>query len=133
MSWRQNLNKSTAKSSAPKPKFDTKDDDWETDTAYEVCCFFLRILKLISFAQNSVTEKTQRYGSTSIPGSGRVDHIDFNSIQEKIKSADSSVTDVYQDKNPNRGYGGKYGVEQVMDKVNDYFLFISLITKKKKI
>ncbi|CAF0720403.1 unnamed protein product [Adineta steineri] len=100
MSWKQNLNKSAAKPAAPKPKFDTKDDDWETDTAYE----------------NTVTEKTQRYGSKSIPGSGRVDHVDFNSIQEKIKTADVAVTDTYQQKNPNRGYGGKYGTEQVMDK-----------------
>ncbi len=43
MSWRQIPKQSTAKSSAPKPKFDTKDDDWETDTTYEVCCVFLRI------------------------------------------------------------------------------------------
>jgi hypothetical protein len=81
------------------------------------------------FKQNSATEKSQRYGSASVPGSGRVDHVDFNSIHEKIKTADSTVKEVYQEKNPNRGYGGKYGTEQVMDKVH-LSLFIS--TQKKR-
>jgi hypothetical protein len=52
-----------------------------------------------------------------MPGSGRIDHVDFKSIQEKVKTADSTVKQVYQDKNPNKGYGGKYGTDQVMDKV----------------
>jgi hypothetical protein len=34
MAWR---NKPAAKPTAPKPKFDTKDDDWETDVSQEVC------------------------------------------------------------------------------------------------
>ncbi|CAF1103665.1 unnamed protein product [Adineta ricciae] len=101
MSWREGVNKQAAKPAAPKPKFESKDDDWETDTSYE----------------NTVTEKTQRYGSKSIPGSGRVDHFDLNTIQDKVKTADVSVTSVYREKNPTRGYGGKYGSEQVMDKV----------------
>ena len=36
MSWREGVNKQAAKPAAPKPKFETKDDDWETDTSYEV-------------------------------------------------------------------------------------------------
>ena len=36
MSWKQSVNKPAAKPAAPKPKFDTKDDDWDTDIAYEV-------------------------------------------------------------------------------------------------
>ncbi|UJR15778.1 hypothetical protein I4U23_002712 [Adineta vaga] len=100
MSWREALKKPIAKPTAPKPKFDAKDDDWETDISYE----------------NQITEKSQRYGSTSVPGSGRVDHVDFKSIQDKIKTADQTVKNNYQEKNPNRGYGGKYGTDQVMDK-----------------
>ena len=69
------------------------------------------------FKQNQTDEKSQRYGSTSVPGTGRIDHVDFKSIQEKVKTADNTVKQVYQEKNPNRGYGGKYGTDQVMDKV----------------
>jgi hypothetical protein len=52
-----------------------------------------------------------------MPGSGRIDHVDFKSIQDKLKTADNTVKQIYQDKNPNKGYGGKYGTDQVMDKV----------------
>ncbi len=38
-----------------------------------------------------------------------------------MKTADSTVKQVYQEKNPNKGYGGKYGTDQVMDKVNYHF------------
>jgi hypothetical protein len=82
----------------------------------------------ILFHKNTTTEKAQRFGSTSVPGSGRIDHVDFKTIQEKIKTADNTVKKVYQDKNPNRGYGGKYGTDQVMDKVNHiFYLMISFI------
>lgn len=64
------------------------------------------------------SEKSQRYGSSTVPGSGRVDHVDFKTIQEKVKQADKTVKEVYQEKNPNRGYGGKYGKDEVMDRVN---------------
>jgi len=100
MAWREAIKKPVAKPTGPKPKFDTKDDDWETDIHYQV----------------ESTEKSQRYGSTSVPGTGRVDHIDFKSIQDKVKTADHNVKEIYQGKNPNRGYGGKYGQDQVMDK-----------------
>ncbi len=41
MSSKQSSNKSAAKPpTAPKPKFVTKDDDWDTDPSYQVC--FLR-------------------------------------------------------------------------------------------
>ncbi len=36
MAWKQTVNKPAAKSAVPKPKFDTKDDDWDTDISYEV-------------------------------------------------------------------------------------------------
>jgi hypothetical protein len=36
MSWKQTVNKPAAKPAAPKPKFDSKDDDWDTDITYEV-------------------------------------------------------------------------------------------------
>ena len=36
MAWREALKVPIAKPTAPKPKFDTKDDDWETDVNYEV-------------------------------------------------------------------------------------------------
>ena len=64
-----------------------------------------------------------------MPGSGRVDQIDFSSVQEKIKTADASTKVSYQDRNPNRGYGGKYGTEQVMDKVR----FVSYVKKVVKL
>ena len=64
-------------------------------------------------------------------GSGRIDHVDFDSLRDKIKSADDTVKETYQQKNPNHGYGGKYGVERVMDKVIYDFLkiFILFIVK----
>lgn len=36
MSWREAIKKPTPKPAAPKPKFETKDDDWDTDLTYEV-------------------------------------------------------------------------------------------------
>ena len=36
MAWREAIKKPVAKPTAPKPKFVTKDDDWETDINYEV-------------------------------------------------------------------------------------------------
>lgn len=76
----------------------------------------------ILFKQNSVTEKSQRYGSETVPGSGRQDHVDLNSLQERMKTVDQTVKEEFKEKNPTRGYGGKYGTEQVMDKVNYYFI-----------
>lgn len=37
-----------------------------------------------------------------------------------MKSADETVKVAYQDTNPNRGYGGKFGTEKVMDKVSAF-------------
>lgn len=62
-----------------------------------------------------------------MPGTGRVDHVDFKNLQDKAKTADSTVREQYQSKNPNRGYGGKYGTDQVMDKVISSFFFFCLI------
>ncbi len=84
-----------------------------------------RIVKIIFhffFKQNSVTEKSQRYGSETVPGSGRQDHVDLSSLQERMKTVDKTVKEEFKEKNPTRGYGGKYGTEQVMDKVNYYFI-----------
>ncbi len=50
--------------------------------------------------------------------SGHIDHVDLNSIQDKVKTVDQTVKEAFKEKNPTRGYGGKYGTEQVMDKVN---------------
>ncbi len=37
MSWKETVNKPAAKPAvAPKPKFNTKDDDWDTDPSYQV-------------------------------------------------------------------------------------------------
>ena len=36
MAWRETLKKPVARPTAPKPKFDTQNDDWETDINYEV-------------------------------------------------------------------------------------------------
>ena len=38
-------------------------------------------------------------------------------MQEKMKDVDQAVKDDFKEKNPTRGYGGRYGTEQVMDKV----------------
>lgn len=84
-----------------------------------------------------MNEKSQRYGSTSIPGSGRLDHIDLNTVLDKAKVADEVVKTTYKDKNPNRGYGGKFGTEKVMDKVSQVsttiLLFCSNEINKKKV
>ncbi len=42
MAWREALKKPVARPTAPKPKFDTKDDDWETDINYEVRWFLTK-------------------------------------------------------------------------------------------
>jgi hypothetical protein len=54
MSWiqKQQVNRSAAKPAVPKPKFDEKDDDWETDTAYEVG--FLEFQNHFSFFSNRI-------------------------------------------------------------------------------
>jgi hypothetical protein len=73
-----------------------------------------------------VTEKSQRYGSSSVAGSGRLDHFDMNSVHDKLRIADHNVKEAYQGTNPNRGYGGKYGTEHVMDKVSRSMIDIML-------
>jgi hypothetical protein len=46
MAWREALKKPIAKPTAPKPKFDTKDDDWETDINYQVGLILFSSLKI---------------------------------------------------------------------------------------
>jgi hypothetical protein len=74
--------------------------------------------------QNPATEKSQLYGLTTASDSDRVERVDFNSIQQRIKTFDSTIKEEFKEKNPTRGYGGKYGTEQVMDKVNYYYYFL---------
>ena len=45
-------------------------------------------------------------------------------MKEKMKSVDQVVKEDFKEKHPTRGYGGKYGTEQVMDKVISMILFI---------
>eukprot|EP00730_Choanoeca_flexa_P006767 TRINITY_DN12221_c1_g1_i2.p3 TRINITY_DN12221_c1_g1~~TRINITY_DN12221_c1_g1_i2.p3 ORF type:complete len:112 (+),score=22.25 TRINITY_DN12221_c1_g1_i2:36-371(+) len=74
---------------------DDDDDDWDTNPDFE----------------NDVSEQQQRWGSKTVEGSGKV-HVDGGleklrtGVQEDTKSAATKVDFA-------RGYGGKYGVEQV--------------------
>lgn len=40
-----------------------------------------------------------------------------------MKTVDQAVKEDFKEKNPTRGYGGRYGTEQVMDKVSTNSLF----------
>ncbi|CAF0757566.1 unnamed protein product [Didymodactylos carnosus] len=100
MASKDPIKKPSPKSSHPTPKFQTADDDFDTDPSYV----------------NDVDEKQQRYGSQTVPGSGHTDHVDFESVQEKMKTASNQTKTSYQAKNPNSGYGGTYGTEKTMDK-----------------
>ena len=48
MAWREAVKKPVARPTAPKPKFESKDDDWETDITYEVKKFDLFFVSLQS-------------------------------------------------------------------------------------
>ncbi|XKL64625.1 hypothetical protein PGB90_004711 [Kerria lacca] len=74
------------------------DDDWETDSDFI----------------NDVTEEEQRWGSRTIPGSGRFgDSIDMNQLREEVAQADALRKKKELEEGPNAsyGYGGKFGVQ----------------------
>lgn len=53
MAWREAVKKPVARPTAPKPKFESKNDDWETDITYEVEKFDLFFV-LFQTSWNSV-------------------------------------------------------------------------------
>ncbi len=55
MAWREALKKPIAKPTAPKPKFNSKDDDWETDINYEVL-FFSSDFQLFLYCLNRIKQ-----------------------------------------------------------------------------
>ncbi|XP_066525458.1 src substrate protein p85-like [Hoplias malabaricus] len=79
-------------------------DDWETDPDFE----------------NDVSEQEQRWGSKSIEGSGRKEHISVAELRQKVSQEHETVKKKELDQGPkcSYGYGGKFGVEKDrMDKV----------------
>ncbi|XP_018328164.1 src substrate protein p85 [Agrilus planipennis] len=79
-------------------KSDVEDDDWETDPDFI----------------NNVTEEEQRWGSTTVEGSGRTaGAIDMEKLREEIKEEDALMKKKMLEEGPNAsyGYGGKYGVQ----------------------
>lgn len=75
------------------------DDDWETDPDFV----------------NNVTEQEQRWGSTTIEGSGRTaGSINMEQLRRETEAADAVKKKKDMDEGPNAsfGYGGKFGVEK---------------------
>ncbi|KAG5455023.1 Hematopoietic lineage cell-specific protein [Clonorchis sinensis] len=73
----------------------TMGDDWETEPDFV----------------NDVSEKEQRWGSKTVPGSGRQAYIDMNTLREEVKQADQQ-NKLKTAPKPSYGYGGKFGVER---------------------
>uniref|UniRef100_A0A2S2PRQ1 Hematopoietic lineage cell-specific protein n=1 Tax=Schizaphis graminum TaxID=13262 RepID=A0A2S2PRQ1_SCHGA len=74
------------------------DDDWETDPDFV----------------NDVSEEEQRWGSRTIPGSGRVlDHVDMSQLREEVTKAHEVQKKKEMEEGPQAafGYGGKFGVQ----------------------
>lgn len=74
------------------------DDDWETDPDFV----------------NDVTEEEQRWGSKTIPGSGRMgDAIDMIKLRDEVAQADAQKKKKDNENGPKAayGYGGKFGVQ----------------------
>lgn len=74
------------------------DDDWETDPDFV----------------NDVSEEEQRWGSRTIPGSGRVlGHIDMSQLREEVTKAHEIQKKKEMEEGPKAafGYGGKFGVQ----------------------
>ncbi|XP_035384506.1 hematopoietic lineage cell-specific protein isoform X3 [Electrophorus electricus] len=79
-------------------------DDWETDPDFE----------------NDISEQEQRWGSKTIEGSGRKEHISVADLRQKVSHEHEEVKKKQMEQGPKAsyGYGGKYGVEKDrMDKV----------------
>lgn len=85
-------------------KVASEGDDWETDPDFE----------------NDVSEQEQRWGSKTIEGSGRKEHISVADLRQKVSHEHEVVKKKELDSGPKAsyGYGGKFGVEKDrMDKV----------------
>uniref|UniRef100_A0AAR2KY25 SH3 domain-containing protein n=1 Tax=Pygocentrus nattereri TaxID=42514 RepID=A0AAR2KY25_PYGNA len=85
-------------------KVASEGDDWETDPDFE----------------NDVSEQEQRWGSKTIEGSGRKEHISVADLRQKVSHEHEVVKKKELDGGPKAsyGYGGKFGVEKDrMDKV----------------
>ncbi|XP_072530205.1 src substrate protein p85-like [Salminus brasiliensis] len=85
-------------------KVASEGDDWETDPDFE----------------NDVSEQEQRWGSKTIEGSGRKEHISVADLRSKVSHEHEVVKKKELDQGPKAsyGYGGKFGVEKDrMDKV----------------
>ncbi|XP_030756251.1 src substrate cortactin [Sitophilus oryzae] len=77
----------------------TEDDDWETDPDFI----------------NDVDEQQQRWGSTTVEGSGRTaGAIDMEKLRRETEQADALHKKKALEEgtdNPSYGYGGKFGIE----------------------
>jgi cortactin len=78
----------------------TEDDEWETDPDFV----------------NDVSEQEQRWGSTTIAGSGRTaGAINMTQLRKETEEADAlkKKKQMMEDpSNPSFGYGGKFGIEK---------------------
>ncbi|KAL1457752.1 hypothetical protein WDU94_007946 [Cyamophila willieti] len=91
--------KSAAGSGVAPVVVDQADDDWETDPDFI----------------NDVNEQEQRWGSKTIPGSGRTGGtIDMKQLREEVAMADAHYKQKMLDEGSKAsfGYGGKFGVEK---------------------
>jgi len=80
-------------------KKDDDDDDWETDPDFV----------------NDVSEKEQRWGSKSIPGSGRGAAINIDELRKQVAEEDQIVKEKCghnSEKDFKKGYGGQFGVDK---------------------
>jgi cortactin len=93
-------------------------DEWETDPDFVVCTFYfydsivnLPLEELFAF-KNQVSEKEQRWGSKTVPGSGRLGSIDIERLREDVKKDSiNKQTEQHSSTKPSLGYGGKFGVQ----------------------
>lgn len=89
----------SAASSGIAPVVPDQDDDWETDPDFI----------------NDVSEQEQRWGSKTIPGSGRTaGSIDMKQLREEVAMSDACYKkkQLNEGPKPSFGYGGKFGVEK---------------------
>lgn len=91
--------KSAVGSGIPSVETDQNDDDWETDPDFI----------------NDVSEQEQRWGSKTVPGSGRtVGHIDMKQLREEVAMSDAFYKQklLEEGSKASFGYGGKFGIEK---------------------
>ncbi|XP_026086917.1 src substrate cortactin-like isoform X2 [Carassius auratus] len=79
-------------------KVESEGDDWETDPNFE----------------NDVSEQEQRWGSRTIEGSGRKEHISIADLRQNVSREHEVVKKKELEQGPKAsyGYGGKFGVEK---------------------